>query len=200
VWTKSRQIPRLPSHGTEFAAVSTSGRPGGSSTQRRPWGHGCHTPPPCLAIPLEVDPADCRPPAHAGPERCGEHLRGHASRRRRHGLRLRADAALRLAQPARPTDTRLGVAPDPSTHACVGGRTVDFSSLAPRTMHTGRMARWTAREVPVTFVAFDLRKKRRPGSVTIRHADGLGNGQWKGAEGFTLVLSSDSWTRCSPLL
>jgi bifunctional non-homologous end joining protein LigD len=39
--------------------------------------------------------------------------------------------------------------------ACVDGA-VDCYALAPRMMHTGRMARWAAREVPVTFVAFDL--------------------------------------------
>jgi bifunctional non-homologous end joining protein LigD len=39
--------------------------------------------------------------------------------------------------------------------ACPDG-TVDFYALAPRMMHTGRMARWAAREVPVTFVAFDV--------------------------------------------
>jgi bifunctional non-homologous end joining protein LigD len=33
---------------------------------------------------------------------------------------------------------------------------LDFYSLRPRMAHTGRMARWAAREVPVTFVAFDL--------------------------------------------
>jgi bifunctional non-homologous end joining protein LigD len=39
--------------------------------------------------------------------------------------------------------------------ACPDGK-VDFYSLGPRMMHTGRMARWAARELPVTFVAFDL--------------------------------------------
>jgi bifunctional non-homologous end joining protein LigD len=39
--------------------------------------------------------------------------------------------------------------------ACRDGR-VDFYSLAPRLLHTGRMARWAAAQVPVTFVAFDL--------------------------------------------
>jgi bifunctional non-homologous end joining protein LigD len=39
--------------------------------------------------------------------------------------------------------------------ACPDGK-VDFYSLAPRMAHTGRMARWAAAEVPVTFVAFDL--------------------------------------------
>ena len=40
--------------------------------------------------------------------------------------------------------------------ACPDGR-VDFYALAPRMMHTGRMARWAASsQVPVTFVAFDL--------------------------------------------
>jgi bifunctional non-homologous end joining protein LigD len=39
--------------------------------------------------------------------------------------------------------------------ACVDGA-VDFYAMAPRMVHTGRMARWAAREVPVTFVAFDL--------------------------------------------
>jgi bifunctional non-homologous end joining protein LigD len=33
---------------------------------------------------------------------------------------------------------------------------VDFYQLAPRMMHTGRIAKWAARELPVTFVAFDL--------------------------------------------
>ena len=33
---------------------------------------------------------------------------------------------------------------------------VDFYALAPRMLHTGRMARWAASQVPVTFVAFDL--------------------------------------------
>jgi bifunctional non-homologous end joining protein LigD len=33
---------------------------------------------------------------------------------------------------------------------------VDFYSLLGRVAHTGRMARWVARELPVTFVAFDL--------------------------------------------
>jgi bifunctional non-homologous end joining protein LigD len=33
---------------------------------------------------------------------------------------------------------------------------VDFYALAPRMQHTGRMARWAASQVPVTFVAFDL--------------------------------------------
>jgi bifunctional non-homologous end joining protein LigD len=39
--------------------------------------------------------------------------------------------------------------------ACQDGA-VDFYSLAPRMMHTGRMAKWAAMELPVTFVAFDL--------------------------------------------
>jgi bifunctional non-homologous end joining protein LigD len=39
--------------------------------------------------------------------------------------------------------------------ACPGG-IVDFYSLAPRMLHTGRMARWAATQTPVTFVAFDL--------------------------------------------
>jgi bifunctional non-homologous end joining protein LigD len=39
--------------------------------------------------------------------------------------------------------------------ACQDGA-VSFYQLAPRMMHTGRMARWAARERPVTFVAFDL--------------------------------------------
>jgi bifunctional non-homologous end joining protein LigD len=39
--------------------------------------------------------------------------------------------------------------------ACQDGA-VDFYLLAPRMLHTGRMARWAARELPVTFVAFDL--------------------------------------------
>jgi bifunctional non-homologous end joining protein LigD len=39
--------------------------------------------------------------------------------------------------------------------ACVYGA-VDFYQLAPRMMHTGRMAKWAGREVPVTFVAFDV--------------------------------------------
>jgi bifunctional non-homologous end joining protein LigD len=39
--------------------------------------------------------------------------------------------------------------------ACPNGR-VDFYALGPRMMHTGRMARWAASELPVTFVAFDL--------------------------------------------
>ena len=39
--------------------------------------------------------------------------------------------------------------------ACPDGK-VDFYSLAPRMMHTGRMAEWAATQVPVTFVAFDL--------------------------------------------
>jgi bifunctional non-homologous end joining protein LigD len=38
---------------------------------------------------------------------------------------------------------------------CVDDK-IDFYSLLPRLAHTGRMARWAAREVPVTFVAFDL--------------------------------------------
>jgi bifunctional non-homologous end joining protein LigD len=36
------------------------------------------------------------------------------------------------------------------------GGVVDFYALAPRMQHTGRMARWAASQVPVTFVAFDL--------------------------------------------
>jgi bifunctional non-homologous end joining protein LigD len=39
--------------------------------------------------------------------------------------------------------------------ACQDGA-VDFYGLGPRMMHTGRMARWAARELPVTFVVFDL--------------------------------------------
>jgi bifunctional non-homologous end joining protein LigD len=39
--------------------------------------------------------------------------------------------------------------------ACPQGR-VDFYSLAPRMMHTGRMATWASVQVPITFVAFDL--------------------------------------------
>ena len=39
--------------------------------------------------------------------------------------------------------------------ACPDGK-VDFYCLAPRMMHTGRMARWAASQVPVTFVAFDV--------------------------------------------
>jgi bifunctional non-homologous end joining protein LigD len=39
--------------------------------------------------------------------------------------------------------------------ACVDGK-IDFYATAPRMLHTGRMARWAAKEVPVTFVAFDL--------------------------------------------
>jgi bifunctional non-homologous end joining protein LigD len=39
--------------------------------------------------------------------------------------------------------------------ACPDG-VVDFYALAPRMLHTGRMARWAAASVPVTFVAFDL--------------------------------------------
>jgi bifunctional non-homologous end joining protein LigD len=39
--------------------------------------------------------------------------------------------------------------------ACVDGK-VDLYSLLPRLQHTGRMARWAARELPVTLVAFDL--------------------------------------------
>jgi bifunctional non-homologous end joining protein LigD len=39
--------------------------------------------------------------------------------------------------------------------ACAEGR-VDFYQLAPRMMHTGRMAAWAATQVPVTFMAFDL--------------------------------------------
>ena len=39
--------------------------------------------------------------------------------------------------------------------ACPDGK-VDFYSLAPRMMHTGRMAEWAATRVPVTFVVFDL--------------------------------------------
>jgi bifunctional non-homologous end joining protein LigD len=33
---------------------------------------------------------------------------------------------------------------------------INFYALAPRMQHTGRMARWASREVPVTYVAFDL--------------------------------------------
>ena len=33
---------------------------------------------------------------------------------------------------------------------------MDFYALAPRMVHTGRMARWAASRLPVTFVAFDL--------------------------------------------
>jgi bifunctional non-homologous end joining protein LigD len=39
--------------------------------------------------------------------------------------------------------------------ACPEGK-VDFYALAPRMMHTGRIARWAATQVPVTFIAFDL--------------------------------------------
>jgi bifunctional non-homologous end joining protein LigD len=39
--------------------------------------------------------------------------------------------------------------------ACRDGG-VDFYALAPRMLHTGRMARWAAGQVPVTFLAFDL--------------------------------------------
>ena len=39
--------------------------------------------------------------------------------------------------------------------ACPDGAP-DFYALAPRMQHTGRMARWAAASVPVTFVAFDL--------------------------------------------
>jgi bifunctional non-homologous end joining protein LigD len=39
--------------------------------------------------------------------------------------------------------------------ACPDGR-ADFYALAPRMLHTGRMARWAASQVPVTFMAFDL--------------------------------------------
>jgi bifunctional non-homologous end joining protein LigD len=39
--------------------------------------------------------------------------------------------------------------------ACRDGQ-VDFYSLAPRMMHTGRTAAWAASQVPVTFVAFDV--------------------------------------------
>jgi bifunctional non-homologous end joining protein LigD len=39
--------------------------------------------------------------------------------------------------------------------ASVNGE-IDFYSLLPRLQHTGRMARWASREVPVTFVTFDL--------------------------------------------
>jgi bifunctional non-homologous end joining protein LigD len=56
--------------------------------------------------------------------------------------------------------------------ACVDGR-VDFYRLAPRTMHTGRMARWAATQVPVTFVAYDL-----------LHLDGMSPGwRWWSANG-----------------
>ncbi len=33
---------------------------------------------------------------------------------------------------------------------------VDFCALAPRMLHTGRLAGWAASEVPVTFLAFDF--------------------------------------------
>jgi hypothetical protein len=39
--------------------------------------------------------------------------------------------------------------------ACPEGK-VDFYQLAPRMLHTGRMASWAATQVPVTYVAFDL--------------------------------------------
>jgi bifunctional non-homologous end joining protein LigD len=39
--------------------------------------------------------------------------------------------------------------------ACPDGK-VDFYAMAPRMQHAGRMARWAATQVPVTFVAFDL--------------------------------------------
>jgi bifunctional non-homologous end joining protein LigD len=39
--------------------------------------------------------------------------------------------------------------------ASVDGK-VDFYRLAPRMTHTGRRASWAARQVRVTFVAFDL--------------------------------------------
>jgi bifunctional non-homologous end joining protein LigD len=39
--------------------------------------------------------------------------------------------------------------------ACRHGK-VDFYQLAPRMMHTGRMAGWASSQLPVTFVAFDL--------------------------------------------
>jgi bifunctional non-homologous end joining protein LigD len=39
--------------------------------------------------------------------------------------------------------------------ACPGGA-VDYYALAPRMMHTGRMASWAATQTPSTFVAFDL--------------------------------------------
>jgi bifunctional non-homologous end joining protein LigD len=39
--------------------------------------------------------------------------------------------------------------------ACPDG-VVDFYALARRMLHTGRMARWAAGVLPVTFVAFDL--------------------------------------------
>jgi bifunctional non-homologous end joining protein LigD len=39
--------------------------------------------------------------------------------------------------------------------ACPEGK-VDFYAVAPRMSHTGRMARWAAQEVPVTFISFDL--------------------------------------------
>jgi bifunctional non-homologous end joining protein LigD len=39
--------------------------------------------------------------------------------------------------------------------ACVD-KAVDFYAMAPRMMHTGRMARFAATHVPVTFVTFDL--------------------------------------------
>ncbi len=39
--------------------------------------------------------------------------------------------------------------------ACVDG-TPDFYAIGPRMAHTGRMARWAATQVPITFVAFDL--------------------------------------------
>jgi bifunctional non-homologous end joining protein LigD len=37
--------------------------------------------------------------------------------------------------------------------ACRDGA-VDFYSLAPRMMHTGRTAQWAASQVPVTFIIF----------------------------------------------
>jgi hypothetical protein len=39
--------------------------------------------------------------------------------------------------------------------ACPDGK-VDFYALAPRMLHSGRMAQWAASQVPITFVAFDL--------------------------------------------
>jgi ATP-dependent DNA ligase len=39
--------------------------------------------------------------------------------------------------------------------ACPEGK-VDFYALAPRMLHTARMARWAATQTPITFIAFDL--------------------------------------------
>jgi bifunctional non-homologous end joining protein LigD len=62
--------------------------------------------------------------------------------------------------------------------ACVDGR-VDFYRLVPRTMHTGRMARWAATQVPVTFVAYDL-----------LHLDGMSPGwRWWSANGCSTNFS-----------